>query len=199
MIAWLRGTLIARAEDSVVLDVQGVGYRVHMPPTHIRAMPEGEELELHIHTHVREDTLQLFGFAAELERQVFLSLKQVKGIGPKLAMAVLGHSSIPDLVGAVSSGDVKRLTHIPGLGKKTAERILVELREPFGQLVPPPEPGATAPSGDRSVLLRDVASALGNLGFKAGQIDRALDQLRQQKDAPSDFEGLFREALKLVR
>ncbi len=136
MIAFLRGLVVSRGEDHAVIDVQGVGYRVEMAGPAIRMLPPGEEVQLHIHTNVREDAIQLFGFADPTDRSVFLALTKVKGIGPKLSMAVLGNTTTAELVDAVAAGDVKRLTHIPGLGKKTAERILVELRgslEDLGQ------------------------------------------------------------------
>jgi Holliday junction DNA helicase RuvA len=198
VIALLRGLVASREEDHIVVDVQGVGYRVAMPGPTIRELSGGEEVTLHIHTHVREDAIQLFGFANTAQREVFLALTKVKGIGPKLGMAVLGHASTADLVDAVSSGDVKRLTHIPGLGKKTAERILVELQGTLGDLIPAGAmPGKRAPGA--SALLNDVASALGNLGFKGAQIDAALDQVRSAPDAPTDFDGLFREVMKHLR
>ncbi len=199
MIAFLRGLVCSRGEDHVVVDVSGVGYHVSMAPPAVRALAHGEEVQLHIHTHVREDALQLFGFAHERQREIFLALKKVKGIGPKLAMAVLGNTTIDGLVSTVGAGDVKQLTHIPGLGKKTAERIVLELQGVFGKMTP----AGPMPSGPRqsdgSAMLNDVASALSNLGFKSAPIDRALDELRLRQDLPEDFDAVFREAMRLVR
>lgn len=199
MIALLRGLVAERGEDHLVVDVQGVGYKVFVPGPTARSLGGGEEVHLQIHTHVREDAIQLFGFVEPIQRQIFLSLNTVKGIGPKLAMSVLGNSSVPELVDAVSTGDVKRLTHIPGLGKKTAERILVELQGPFAGLVTPAVTGELKPKATGDAMLNDVASALANLGFKAAQIDRALDSLRDQPERSDDFDVLFREAMRHVR
>ena len=201
MIAYLRGLVISRAEHYIVLDVQGVGYRVFTTPQHARSVAHGDEVQLHIHTHVREDTLQLFGFGVEVERGIFLALCDVKGIGPKLGMTILGGASTADLLALVGRGDVKALTKIKGLGKKTAERMVVELSKKFASMAPVASivgarsPSASTPTG----ILADVASALGNLGFKPAQIDKALDALRAMDGAPEDFESLFREAMKNVR
>lgn len=201
MIAYLRGLVISRADDYIVLDVQGVGYRVFTTPQQARSVAHSDEVQLHIHTHVREDTLQLFGFGVEVERGIFLALCDVKGIGPKLAMTILGGASTTDLLALVGRGDVKALTRIKGLGKKTAERMVVELSKKFAAMAPVASlvgtnvPSTATPTG----MLGDVASALGNLGFKPAQIDKALDALRAMDDAPKDFEGLFREAMKNVR
>jgi len=198
VIAFLRGLVCSRSDDHVVVDVNGVGYRVFMAPPNVRALAHGEEVSLHIHTHVREDAFQLFGFVDETQRTVFLALKSVKGIGPKLAMAVIGNTTTAELLEAVVGGDVKRLTSIPGLGKKTAERILVELTETFQKIAPESVPAAVSRAGG-SALLNDVASALGNLGFKAAQIDRALDHVRARDDLRQDFDTLFREAMQELR
>lgn len=200
MIALLRGLVVARADDSAVIDVQGVGYHVFVTPPLARSLALGEEVTLHIHTNVREDAIQLFGFPAESERHIFLSLRKVKGIGPKLAMAVLGATTTEELVDAVGRGDVKRLTAIPGLGKKTAERILVELQGAFSEMAILRETGTGVPPvGAVDRHLADVASALANLGFKPQQIDKALDGLRDA-DAPfADFDAAFRKAMQLLR
>ncbi|MEC8024259.1 MAG: Holliday junction branch migration protein RuvA [Myxococcota bacterium] len=201
MIALLRGVVAARNSDSIVVDVQGVGYQVFVPSPVIGTLALGSELCMHIHTSVREDAITLFGFTEVRHRDVFLSLTTVKGIGPKLAMAVMGGMALPDLVAAVASADIRRLTKVPGLGKKTAERIVVELRERFEPLVN--EYDVTGVAGERSIpavsLADDAKSALSNLGFKSSHIDKALTEVLESPDVPTDFDGLFREALKRLR
>lgn len=202
MIALLRGRVASRGDGQAVIDVQGVGYQVFVPMNLEGELVVGEEVRLHIHTSVREDAITLFGFPSTGQRDIFLSLTKVKGIGPKLSMAVIGSTTPAELVTAVSAGDVKRLTHIPGLGKKTAERILVELQETFGRLVPEyagaskKSASGTAPAGD---LYHDLQSALGNLGYRSAAVDPVIAQLRADPDGPTTFDGLFREAMKLLR
>ncbi len=202
MIASLRGQVLSRHDSHVVLDVQGVGYRIFMSVPAMQALPSNEELSIDIHTHVREDALHLYGFLNETEREIFLRLTTVSGIGPKLGMNILSGSSIEDLVGAVTRGDVKRLTTIPGVGKKTAERILVELRDVFHKLMLTdatlsggPAASGTAPIG----MLADVASALANLGFKNIQIEKTLSALNARDTLPENFDDLLREALQQIR
>ena len=200
MIALLRGVVAARGNDSVVVDVHGVGYEVFVPAPMVGTLAPGTEVRMHIHTNVREDAITLFGFTEVQDRDVFLSLTTVKGIGPKLAMAVMGGMAIPDLVTAVTTRDVRGLTKVPGLGKKTAERIIVELRDRFEALVPGlPLSSTLSQVAGSNIHLDDVKSALSNLGFKASHIDRALADILDGPDAPSDFDGLFRDALKRLR
>lgn len=201
MIALLRGVVAARSNDSVVVDVQGVGYEVFVPAPMVGTLSPGTEISMHIHTSVREDAITLFGFTEVQDRDVFLSLTTVKGIGPKLAMAVMGGMAIPDLVSAVTSRDVRSLTKVPGLGKKTAERIIVELCERFEGLLPglALSNGTSGKLAVTGVHYEDVKSALSNLGFKAAHIDRALTDVLETADAPDDFDGLFRDVLKRLR
>ena len=164
----------------------------------MQALPSNEELSIDIHTHVREDALHLYGFLNETEREIFLRLTTVSGIGPKLGMNILSGSSIEDLVGAVTRGDVKRLTTIPGVGKKTAERILVELRDVFHKLMLTDATlsgGAAAAGNAPTGKLADVASALANLGFKNAQIEKTLSAMNARDTLPENFDDLFREAL----
>ena len=198
MIALIRGVVASRAENHLVIDVQGVGYRVFVSPSVSLGLSTGSDIKLHIHTHVREDAFHLFGFPTEMERELFLSLQKVRGIGPKLAMTILGATTKEALVAAVSSGDVKRLTHIPGLGKKTAERILVELQETFKAILPSTQL-AGGKDSEEARLWTDVVSALSNLGFKPAAIDAALQEVRDMPDKPADFDGLFREPMKRLR
>ena len=156
---------------------------------------------MHIHTSVREDSITLFGFTEVQDRDIFLSLTTVKGIGPKLAMAVMGGMAVTDIISAVASRDVKSLTKVSGLGKKTAERIIVELRERFEALLPglPLTNNAGSAVAATGAHREDVKSALMNLGFKATHVDRALSDVLEEPDAPNDFDGLFRDALKRLR
>lgn len=197
MIASLRGRAAGRSKDWLTVDVGGVGYRVFMSQMALDRIVDGGEVHVHVHTHVREDAIHLFGFLTETDREIFLALNTVTGIGPKVALGILSGATTEELVGAVASGDVKRLTHLPGVGKKTAERILVELREVFKRILPDVKVPAHVPSGSRTVV--DVASALANLGFKPAHIERALAALEAEPDPPTDFDALLREALKHLR
>jgi Holliday junction DNA helicase RuvA len=165
MIAFLRGRVLDKQPNRITIDVQGVGYDVHVPlSTYYRVAEPGGEVALRIHTHVREDALQLFGFLTELERQLFERLIGVSGIGPKMGVALLSGMEARDLVVCVLRGDVARLTGIPGIGKKTAERIVLELKDRVSKLgVEPEETAATASPEDR--LRDDLLSALQNLGY----------------------------------
>jgi len=198
LIALLRGLVVSRESDSVILDVGGVGYRVFMPSAAIFALGGGEEVTVHIHTHVREDALQLFGFAEETDRAVFLALTTVTGIGPKLAMSIMSGTTREELLTAVVSADVKRLTQIPNVGKKTAQRILVELTEVFKHI----EPGISeraSTGGKRPKAMADVASALSNLGYRNAHIEKTIIELENMSDIPNNFDDILREALRLIR
>jgi Holliday junction DNA helicase RuvA len=180
----------------VIVDVQGVGYEVHVPlSTYYEIGEEGTEISLRVHTHVREDVLQLYGFLTELERQVFERLIAISGIGPKLAIAVLSGIETRDLVAAVQRGDVARLTGIPGIGKKTAERIVLELRDRLAQLAVPVPGGvaAAAPTADR--LRTDLLSALQNLGYHRQQAEKAIDAV-VTSTPDATFEQALRAALR---
>ena len=201
MIALLRGIVAARNDDSVVIDVQGVGYQVFVPAPMVGVLLPGSEVQMHIHTSVREDSITLFGFTDVKDKDVFLSLTTVKGIGPKLAMAVMGGMVVAELVNTVAAGDVRTLTKIPGLGKKTAERIIVELRERFESKADQFEfsVGAKGTPRANAGIEDDVRSALSNLGFKSTHIDKVLAEIAEEPEASGDFDGLFRDALKRLR
>jgi Holliday junction DNA helicase RuvA len=195
MIAFLRGRVLDKQPNRIILDVQGVGYELYVPlSTFYDVGDEGSECSLRVYTHVREDALQLFGFLTDLERQLFERLISISGIGPKLAVAVLSGVEARDLVTAVQRGDVARLTAIPGIGKKTAERIVLELRDRLAQLtvgVPAAVPAAGA--GDR--LRDDLVSALQNLGYHRPQADKAVDAILSS--APdATFEQALRQVLR---
>lgn len=191
MIGYLRGQIVEMSPSLVVLDVQGVGYDVHIPLTtfyELQKVADGEDVTLRIHTHVREDALQLFGFVALRERQLFEKLIAVSGIGPKLAQTILSGMGAGDLVGALSAGDVKRLTSIPGVGKKTAERMVLELRDKVKDLASSASEVSASPV---AMVESDLELALINLGYKRQVVERVVSKVsREIPDAP------FAEQLK---
>ena len=195
MIGFLRGRLRSRSADRVVLDVGGVGYTVAISLNTFaeidRAAPAaGAEIELEIHTHVREDALALYGFATAREKELFEKLIAVSGIGPRLAQVVLSGMAPDDLLAALAAGDVARLVRIPGVGKKTAERMVVELRDKVQALAA--ELPATKPTTRSDA---DLVEALVNLGYKANQAEAAVAAAR--KEAPGvPFSELLRLALR---
>jgi Holliday junction DNA helicase RuvA len=175
----------------LIVDVSGVGYDVLVPlSTYYVSADVGGEMSLRIHTHVREDQLALYGFATELELLMFERLIAVGGIGPKLALAVLSGIEPRDLAGAIQRNDLARLTAIPGVGKKTAERMCVELRDRLPKAIEA-SPGSPADS-----LREDLISALANLGYHRQAIDKALDKLLSSAQATARFEDVLRSALK---
>lgn len=189
MIAWLRGKLLEKEASRVVLDVNGVGYEVFVPVTTFTALPEpGAEVALDIHTHVREDALALYGFSSRQERRVFERLIGVSGIGPRLAVTILSGGSVEGLVGAIRRGDLGRLTSIPGVGKKTAERIVVELKDKLKDL---------AEEAPKPVLETDVLSALENLGYARATAEAAVRRA-MNGDESATFDALFKRALQIV-
>jgi holliday junction DNA helicase RuvA len=196
MIAFLRGRVLTKQPNRVIVDVQGVGYDVHVPlSTYYDVGDEGTEVALHIYTHVREDVLQLYGFLTDLERQLFERLIAISGIGPKLAVAVLSGVDASDLVTAVQRGDVARLTAIPGVGKKTAERIVLEMKDRLAQLAMPAVAGVAAASSPGERIRADLLSALQNLGYHRPHVEKAVDAALDASADPS-FEGALRHALR---
>jgi Holliday junction DNA helicase RuvA len=190
VIAFLRGRLLEKHPNRVIVDVQGVGYEVHVPVSSFYGMVEpGGEIALRVHTHVREDTIALFGFSSPLELQLFERLIAVSGIGPRLALAVLSGIEPDDLVQAVHRGDVARLTAIPGIGKKTADRIVLELRDRLATL---PQPVDTAPPGS---LRDDLVSALLNLEYHRPAAEKAVDAALRE-DPGAAFEVALRRSLR---
>ena len=196
MIAALRGRLAAKQPNRIIVDVGGVGYDVAVPlSTYYKLGEPGSDVALRVHTHVREDTLALYGFSTALELQVFERLIGISGIGPKLALAVLSGIDVADLVRAVQAGDVGRMTAIPGIGKKTAERIGLELKDklPKGLIE---EAAAGAGAGDRGGELRhDLLSALLNLGYHRPLAEKAVDAALARTASPA-FETVLKQALR---
>jgi Holliday junction DNA helicase RuvA len=199
MIAHLRGTLLEKHPNQAIVEAAGVGYDVTIPVSTFSVLPEpGREVRLRVHTHVREDAIALFGFASEEEKFLFERLISVSGIGPKLATTVLSGVAAADLIAAIRAGEVARLVRIPGVGKKTAERIVLELREklPAG----PEAAAAAAPVGAAALgaVDRDVLSALVNLGCAQAAAEAAVKKAKAA-GAGVEFEPLFRKSLELVR
>jgi holliday junction DNA helicase RuvA len=197
MIGFLRGTVLEKQPNRLLVDVRGVGYEVQVPlSTFYRAPDIGAEVALRIHTHVREDALALFGFATVLELQIFERLISVSGIGPRLALAVLSGIEVPDLARAVRLGDVARLTLIPGVGKKTAERIVLEIKDRLPQIVPA---GAGLPGeiSDVPDTRADLLSALLNLGYHRAPAEKAVDTA-VNASGDASFERLLKQALQAL-
>jgi len=197
MIAVLRGVLLEKHPNQAVVDAGGVGYELHIPITTYTHLPEaGKEVRLRVYTHVREDTLALYGFLSQDEKNLFEKLIGVSGIGPSLAIKVLSGLDAGELISAIRKGEVERLVRIPGVGKKTAERMVLELRDKLPAPVAEGAPAHAVPS--LSEIEQDVLSALLNLGCSRPAAEQAV---RKAKTAGTgaEFEPLFRKALELVR
>jgi Holliday junction DNA helicase RuvA len=195
VIAQLRGRLLRKSPQEVVVDAHGVGYRVLIPVSTFYKLPEeGGEASLRIHTHVREDALQLFGFATETEELLFSRLIDVSGVGPKLALSVLSGIEAPELVDALRRSDIARLVRVPGIGRKTAERLALELKDKMPAVLEAESPQAqAAPHGQKD----DLLSALVHLGYSAGEAEKGV--AHALKDEPEGrFEDLLRRSLRAL-
>jgi len=191
MIAHLRGKLIAKAPGHAIVEAGGVGYELAISvPTYSNLPGLNQEIALYVYTHVREDALALFGFLQREEKQLFEKLIGVSGIGPRLAITILSGMPAESAVAAIRGNDVAALTRVPGIGKKTAERMVLELRDKLEQFAAPPvAPAATA-------VEEDVISALVNLGYQRSLAERALSRIPSAKNGEKpSFEVLFREVL----
>jgi Holliday junction DNA helicase RuvA len=193
VIAHLRGSLVEKQPNRIVVDVAGVGYDVSVPLSTFYGLGDiGSLVSLRVHTHVREDALALFGFATRLEQELFERLISVSGIGPKVGLSVLSGIEPPDLIRAIERGDLARLTAIPGVGKKTAERIVLELRDRL------PRSAVATPSGEAppaNVLRDDLLSALINLGYHRPLAEKAVEST-MTRAVGGDFEQHLRQALR---
>jgi Holliday junction DNA helicase RuvA len=199
MISHLRGTLLEKHPNQAIVDVHGVGYDVAIPVSAYSSLPEpGAEVRLHIHTHVREDALLLFGFLTKADKALFEKLISVSGIGPKLAMTALGGLTAPELASAIRTGAVGQLVQLPGVGRKTAERMVVELRDKLELVGIPAQATAPAAKSQFNAIEEDVISALANFGVSRAAAGEAVTKARSSTE-PTDFDALFRRALKLVR
>jgi Holliday junction DNA helicase RuvA len=188
MIAHLRGKLISRHPNEAIVEASGVGYQITISiPTFTGLPPLGSEVSLFIHTHVREDALALFGFLKAEDKQLFEKLLSVSGIGPKLAITILSGMAADAMVGAIRGNNVALLTRIPGIGKKTAERMVLELRDKLDSFGTPEAMAASTP------VEEDVISALVNLGYQRPVVERAMTRLEKSTD--ESFDVLFRKTL----
>jgi holliday junction DNA helicase RuvA len=195
MIAHLRGRLLAKHPNQVIVETAGVGYDVQISVPTFSDLPAlGSELALHVHTHVREDSIALYGFLRAAEKQLFEKLITVTGIGPKLAITILSGMPADEMVGAIRSNDVGRLTRIPGIGKKTAERMVLELRDKL------PSAGAeqVTAAATATPIEEDVLSALVNLGYQRAVAERALGFITKNGKSAGSFDALFRETLAVL-
>ena len=199
MIAHLRGVLLEKHPNQAIVETAGVGYDVAIPVSTFTHLPDvGAEVRLKIHTHVREDALSLYGFLTQDERALFEKLIGVSGIGPTLAVKVLSGLAAPDLINYIRRGEVDRLVRIPGVGKKTAERMVLELRDKL-PAVTGAEPDAPRGVDELSPVDQDVLSALLNLGCARPQAEAAVRKAKAAGSGMMEFEPLFRRALELVR
>ena len=193
MIGSLRGKLIEKRPNQILVDINGVGYQVQIPLSTFASLGAlHTETSLLIHTHVREDQITLYGFVTAREKQCFELLISASGVGPSLALKILSGMSIEELVPAIRKGDLAQLVKIPGVGRKTAERIVVELRDKL-VVIDVPDAGKRS---TRSQLEEDVASALSNLGYDTKSVERAIEKSRAASDA--DFEKLLRSSLQIL-
>jgi Holliday junction DNA helicase RuvA len=198
MIGHLRGALLEKHPNVVLVEAGGVGYEVSIPVSTYTALPEpGAQVSLRIHTHVREDAIQLYGFAAAAEKALFERLISVSGIGPKLAITILSGLAAAELAEAIRGGSVERLVRIPGVGKKTAERMVLELRDKLDLGVAPAAAKAVV-AAPLDEAARDAVSALVNMGSKPAAAEEAVRKARAA-EPEAGFEALFRRALGLVR
>ena len=198
MIALVRGTLAYKSIDHVIIDVGGVGYRLFIPLSTFYALPDTGEASLYTHTHVREDALLLYGFLTLEEKDLFVTLIGISGVGPKLAVNILSHIPVADLKNAIAAGDLKRLSGLPGIGKKTAERLVLELKDKVGPVnANLTETGVSSLVGKSSGdLINDVISALINLGYKENQARKVLESMELVPDV--SMEDALKGALKVL-
>ncbi len=197
MIALLTGKLAYKSIDHLIVDVGGVGYRLRIPLSSFYALPDNGEVRLHVHTHVKEDAIHLYGFLTLEEKELFILLLSVSGVGPKLAVNILSNCPATDLRAALFHGDSKKLSTIPGIGKKTAERLVLELQEKIKKLgnaeISAPHTQVSHMAGN---VLDDTLSALVNLGYKEAQAKKALETLELTTD--TSVEAVLKGALKIL-
>lgn len=197
MIAHIQGRLHFKSPENLIIDVDGIGYQVHVPLTTFYELPDiGNTVALHIHTHVREDALQLYGFQAQEEKALFIRLMGVAGIGPRLAVNILSGISPAELAECLGQGDLARLISIPGVGRKTAERIMVEMRDKLPALAADRDIALSVKNAAAEAVIEDAISALINLGYKKGLAQRAIDQAQQRLQGEINLERLLKESLR---
>ncbi|MCF6266332.1 MAG: Holliday junction branch migration protein RuvA [Desulfuromusa sp.] len=197
MIALLTGQLVYRTPEQIIIDVAGVGYRLQIPLSTYYALPEEGKVQLQVHTHVKEDAINLFGFSSKVEKDLFILLISVSGVGPKLAITTLSHIPSEDLALALSQGDIPRLVAIPGIGKKSAERLVLELQDKATAYAVSaaitPTDGHTSSAAN---FHQDALSALVNLGYKEASAKRVLVSLQLPHTSP--LEEILKAALQVL-
>lgn len=201
MIAHIQGKVLSKSPNTVVVDCGGVGYELAISVATYTELPEpGTAAALHVHTHVREDAILLFGFGELTEKRLFEKLLTISGIGPKLAITVLSGIAAARLVTAIRSGDHATLTKIPGIGKKTAERVVLELKDKLDDLAGlTPAPSAIPAQPSLGAVAEDVLSALTNLGYPRPTALKAIESASKDPAVTQDFERLFRTSLSAIR
>jgi Holliday junction DNA helicase RuvA len=199
MIARLSGILIEKSITQCVVDVNGAGYRVVVPLTTFYELPEiGQPVIIHIHTHVREDAIHLYGFHTQEDREVFQLMISVSGIGPKLAINILSGIAAGELIRAVTEEDLKRLTGIPGVGKKTAERMILELKDKAIKLGREGSTVGTVAVKTGDQLKDDALSALVNLGYKGSAVKDVVDRIMRESPETPFLDQLLKQALRTL-
>jgi Holliday junction DNA helicase RuvA len=197
MIASLTGRLAFKAPPYLVLDVHGVGYEVFIPLSTYYGLPNlSESISLSVHTHVREDAIQLFGFLTSQEKDAFVLLTSVSGVGPKLALSVLSALPVSNLVSAIQSGDVEKLTTVPGIGNKSAGRLVLELKDKVEKLHPGLASASESPRQGEDATFDDALSALVNLGYRPQDAKEALKQVKKSNAKSIVLKDMIRESLK---
>ncbi|MBA4421487.1 MAG: Holliday junction branch migration protein RuvA [Syntrophus sp. (in: bacteria)] len=199
MIARLSGILLEKSVTQCVVDVHGTGYRVVVPLTTFYELPEiAQPVVLHVHTHVREDAIHLYGFHAREEQAVFQLMISVSGIGPKLAINILSGIAAGELIRAVMEDDVKRLTGIPGVGKKTAERMILELKDKVAKLDRQTVPVGTVTAERGAQVKDDALSALVNLGYKGSAVKEVVDRIMREAPEVPSLDQLLKRVLRTL-
>ena len=197
MIASLTGRLAFKAPTHLILDVHGVGYEAYIPLSTYYGLPNlSDNISLAVHTHVREDAIQLFGFLTSQEKDAFVLLTSVSGVGPKLALSILSALPVSDLVSAIQSGDVEKLTTVPGIGHKSASRLVLELKDKVGKLQPGLGPVSEAPRQGQDAIFDDALSALVNLGYRPQDAKEALKHVKKSNTESIVLKDMIRESLK---
>ena len=197
MIGQLRGKLLSKKPNVLLIDVQGVGYEVTIPLTSFYELPdEGNEITLKIHTHVREDAIILFGFHSLREKEFFLKLITISGVGPKLAITILSGAPVHELAQALAEGNTGRLTSIPGVGRKTAERLTLELKGQISAFILPEQAESLKTAGTPHAIEEDILSALINLGYPRPAAEKAVSLALRDGGVERTFEGILKSALR---
>jgi len=200
MIAGLTGQLITKIPTSLILDVHGVGYEVHIPLSTYFSLPDpGATVSLKVYTHLREDAIQLFGFLTSTEREAFVMLIGISGVGGKLALSILSTLSVPDLTTAIHHNDLDRLTSVPGIGKKSASRMVLELKDKVAHLIHQGEsPSLPTTPHPEDRVREDAASALVNLGYRPKDVQEVVARTARTQGKPLSLDDLIRESLKTL-